>query len=319
MALGFLVGIIAVCVSVLCGCNFILGLHVPPFGSSESVTTAPATVTPAEVVGMLQEEIITDAIPIPPNVPSDFGESVRAFKGGKPVVWRGGASTLIGDASSLISELERHKNLTVPINVLIDGYSRPPHNNRAMLLGDFLNATLHAPLSTASRRDLYLAQLALPEYTDTLGHLFPQFPQPLAAFVHKVSGPNLFVGADGIHTRLHFDQANVNLGRGAIQKARGPIASMGNVYVQIEGRKDFTLFAPSDREYLYPESQDCLGCSHVSRVDIYDPNLEEFPKFTLASARQEHLMPGDVLFIPPFWWHATQSVDDNWAVNWWFE
>ena len=60
----------------------------------------------------------------------------------------------------------------------------------------------------------------------------------------------------------------------------------------------------------------------MSPVDIEDPDLDRFPRF--ADARRMHcsLGPGDVLFMPAFWWHEVQSFPDslerrNLAVNFW--
>lgn len=60
----------------------------------------------------------------------------------------------------------------------------------------------------------------------------------------------------------------------------------------------------------------------MSPVDITDPDLKRFPRFANAKRLQCVLKPGDVLFMPSFWWHEVQSYPDlqqkrNLAVNYW--
>lgn len=61
----------------------------------------------------------------------------------------------------------------------------------------------------------------------------------------------------------------------------------------------------------------------MSPVDILDPDYERFPLFRGAKRLQCVLRPGDVLFMPAFWWHEVQSYPDpsqkrNLAVNYWY-
>lgn len=112
-------------------------------------------------------------------------------------------------------------------------------------------------------------------------------------------------------------------------------------YLQIFGEKHLTLFDPHHNEDLYeahiPEA--ILGFSPtsgtfyrhtllqstsmvMSPVDIANPDLERFPNFAQAHRLECILRPGDVLFMPAFWWHEVQSYPDskerrNLAVNYW--
>lgn len=60
----------------------------------------------------------------------------------------------------------------------------------------------------------------------------------------------------------------------------------------------------------------------MSPVDIGAPNNDRFPMYSKAKHLHCILKPGDVLFMPAFWWHEVQSVPDrmegrNLAVNYW--
>ena len=112
--------------------------------------------------------------------------------------------------------------------------------------------------------------------------------------------------------------------------------------LQVSGEKHVTLFDPHHNENLYeahiPEA--ILSYSprtgHFSRqrllestsmvmspVDIQDPDLVRFPRFSRAHRLECDLGPGDVLFMPAFWWHEVRSRPDlretrNLAVNFWW-
>ena len=121
--------------------------------------------------------------------------------------------------------------------------------------------------------------------------------------------------------------------------------------IQISGKKHLVLFDPHSNENLYeahiPEA--LLGYKSVnsasskrfsfggkfyrqqllestsmvmSPVDILSPDLNRFPLFSQANRLKCTLSPGDVLFMPAFWWHEVQSQPDttenrNLAVNYW--
>lgn len=103
-----------------------------------------------------------------------------------------------------------------------------------------------------------------------------------------------------------------------------------------------TLFEPHHNEHLYeahiPEAILSFDFTRkkffrkrllestsmvMSPVDITNPDLERFPGFTKARRTECSLRPGDVLFMPAFWWHEVQSYPDmeekrNIAVNFWY-
>jgi hypoxia-inducible factor 1-alpha inhibitor (HIF hydroxylase) len=92
------------------------------------------------------------------------------------------------------------------------------------------------------------------------------------------------------------------------------------------GEKIFTLFPPSSHHdmYLFPRLHPLWHKSQVrcllnakyflEQIPIFfqahfdAPNLDLFPNYKRAKAYTAHLFPGDVLYIPPYWWHHVQSV-----------
>jgi len=102
-----------------------------------------------------------------------------------------------------------------------------------------------------------------------------------------------------------------------------------------------TLFDPHQNENLYeahipeaklsfhPDNQS-FSRDHLlestsmvmSPVDIASPDLRRFPLFSRAKRLHCVIRPGDVLFMPAFWWHEVQSYPDklerrNLAINFW--
>jgi hypothetical protein len=111
---------------------------------------------------------------------------------------------------------------------------------------------------------------------------------------------NLWVGGAGTKSALHYD-------------------SMDNLLVQVQGRKRVMLFPPGEAENLYPALRD--EYPHISRANVFACDDGRFP--LLAKARRHTgemtLMPGSALYLPPFWWHAVESLDPSSSVNFWWQ
>ncbi|KAI1419357.1 leucine carboxyl methyltransferase [Xylaria sp. FL1777] len=78
---------------------------------------------------------------------------------------------------------------------------------------------------------------------------------------------------------------------------------MANVYCQITGSKKLRMFPPSDINYL----SFAPGASSSS-IDIFS-DLET-PALGLTHPYEATLRPGDILFLPPLWLHATAPLTD---------
>ena len=84
-----------------------------------------------------------------------------------------------------------------------------------------------------------------------------------------------------------------------------------NMYVQLYGKKKFTLFRPSQWTNLYPYP--FLHPSHAqSQVNLSDADLERFPQVQQAHAIEAVLIPGDVLYMPPLWFHHVEALEVRW-------
>lgn len=87
---------------------------------------------------------------------------------------------------------------------------------------------------------------------------------------------------------------------------------MANIYTQIRGSKRMVLFPPTDVNHL----AFAPGASSSS-LDVFSA-LEKH-QLTAAHPHDAVLSPGDVLFLPPMWFHtATPTTDMSVAVNYFF-
>lgn len=80
-----------------------------------------------------------------------------------------------------------------------------------------------------------------------------------------------------------------------------------NLNLQISGRKLFVLIPPPRHENLHS-----FG-SAESPVNPFAPDLQRFPRFAGADPIEVTLSPGEVLFLPKYWWHCVYAVEA--AVN----
>lgn len=81
---------------------------------------------------------------------------------------------------------------------------------------------------------------------------------------------------------------------------------------QIKGRKRVVLYPPAQVALLYPYLYmgDEGGIyNQFSQVNVEDPDLGRFPAFERAQRFAATLEEGDVLFIPPLWYHSFKHLD----------
>ena len=167
-----------------------------------------------------------------------------------------------------------------------------------MLLTDYIDIILNS--DRHSRRP-YLGNLSLSD-PDVLRHVAPL----LAHF----DFPDYFPGETGREVRLWIGAAG--------QKSTIHNDNYHNLNAQICGEKKFLLFAPSEYSKLY--TRKINDSCWASVVNPQNADLQEYPLYGCAEARECTLSPGEILYIPIFWWHqalaATACVNLNvWAFS----
>lgn len=55
-------------------------------------------------------------------------------------------------------------------------------------------------------------------------------------------------------------------------------------------------------------------------MDLYQPDLGRFPRFAEAHPLEVILAPGEILYIPQYWWHHIENLTDECvSLNFWFK
>lgn len=79
---------------------------------------------------------------------------------------------------------------------------------------------------------------------------------------------------------------------------------MANVLCQIRGSKRVILYPPSDVSYL-----DIPPGASSSSINVFDAAVTvNHPSILQAHPQEVFLRPGDVLYIPPLWFHTASPV-----------
>lgn len=79
------------------------------------------------------------------------------------------------------------------------------------------------------------------------------------------------------------------------------------------------LIPPTQRDKLYiTKGKETI--SNYSPVNFFNPDLEKYPLFAKVKGKMlVEIGPGDILFLPSFWWHHVKSSEErNIAVNFWY-
>ncbi len=142
---------------------------------------------------------------------------------------------------------------------------------------------------------VYIQQASI---VDHYPELLPDVDEP--PWVEKTDTgriTNFWFGGAGCVSPLHFDKSH-------------------NFLYQIFGRKELILFTPDDTKYLYPDSQ--ANFTHISLINPDNPDLDLYPLFKEAQAYRIVLDPGDVLYLPLYWWHQVRSLDLSISINYWW-
>jgi len=111
----------------------------------------------------------------------------------------------------------------------------------------------------------------------------------------------LWIGSGGHVVNLHFDPTH-------------------NLIAMLAGQKRVTLLPPDNMANMYPAPLDCrIGDTIGSLVRLLEPDPDKYPRAEaeLAKAQVAELSPGDVLYLPPLWWHHVESFGLNVMINKW--
>lgn len=122
----------------------------------------------------------------------------------------------------------------------------------------------------------------------------------------------LLCGSKGAVTPCHYDEQE-------------------NLFAQLSGRKHVRLFSPDDWARLYPypmghpfdrQCRITLPAQVGAKVLDTPEDQERFPAFSLGEGPTEmyaDLGPGEMVYIPQYWFHQMEALEDNVSLSWWFK
>jgi hypothetical protein len=206
---------------------------------------------------------------------------------GRPVVLTGALDSWRGP-SVWTPEYFRSKvgSRRVPIEVRRQGHMNQGERFEELTISEYFDRM------EAGQREYFLSDQRLER---VLPELSPDIPPP--SLVHH-SEAFLFIGRNSF-AAMHYhsdDQA---------------------MLCQVVGHKRVVLYAPEDFYRLYPESW-FSPRFNWSRIDFSQPERVDPEAFPLLKDAQPHectLAPGEALFIPLHWWHATYGYELSFSVS----
>lgn len=151
----------------------------------------------------------------------------------------------------------------------------------------FIDA-ITAPVAPGAPRPPYVANhsIGVAEHDSPLDELRAeiQFPEFVGGALRSVQ---VWIGAPGQRSTIHNDPYD-------------------NFNAQLYGRKRFLMFPPGQHEHVYPERIHEGFWS--SPVDPGRPDPARHPLFSKAEALEGVLEPGDMIYVPIFWWHYVEAL-----------
>jgi histone arginine demethylase JMJD6 len=194
----------------------------------------------------------------------------------------------------------------VPLHVenqpyTLGGFLPRRSDGSPLTLGEFIDLVL---ASTDDRPAPYLRNVHIEKFLPELNADL----HPVPDYFH----PNWLAGrlAKPLDTRLHSGRFELYIGGTG---GRFPVLHYDTWHIytllsQIFGVKKYVLFAPDQAPFLYARG-------NQSQVDPEKPDLDKFPLFARATAATCDLQPGEILFVPPGWWHTTRILTPSITVS----
>nr|CAD7264886.1 unnamed protein product [Timema shepardi] len=189
---------------------------------------------------------------------------------------------------------------TVPIE-LGDHYVSPDWSQKLMTVSEFVDK--HVLKEGGGLEVGYLAQ----------HQLFDQVPELKA----DIREPDYCCISDDLDDDGEIEETDINAWFGP----KGTLSPLHtdpkhNLLAQVVGEKRLLLYSPVDSPHLYPHDGSLLN--NTAQVDPEEPDYQTYPDFEKAMAWECNLRPGEMLYIPPKWWHHVRSLSTSFSVSFWW-
>ena len=94
------------------------------------------------------------------------------------------------------------------------------------------------------------------------------------------------------------------------------IACSSLSHVQVWGRKHVRVYPPEARAKVHPFSRGVLR--NTSQVDTQSRDGPAFPGFQEVSFQEVVLRPGEMLYMPPKYWHEVTALEGSMSLSYWW-
>ncbi len=146
----------------------------------------------------------------------------------------------------------------------------------------------------ASRRPHYMAQTIADHE-----RFFSEFRGiPFGCHESSYFKARVWVGTKGTRTPLHRDLAH-------------------NLLLLITGNKSIRLVAPSAKRFVYSHKL-CSRTPNFAELNLHRPDFRRHPLANNLTIYESRLVPGEILYIPPLWWHDVRNTELSESINFWF-
>ena len=185
---------------------------------------------------------------------------------------------------------------TVPIE-LGSKYTEESWSQTLMTVREFIETYIENPCCEEGGSVGYLAQHQL---FDQIPELMKDMSVPTYCCLgdHEDVDVNAWFGPMGTVSPLHHDPKH-------------------NLLAQVVGQKYIKLYSYDQTDNLYPHEGYLLN--NTSQVDVETPDLEKFPLFGRTSALECVLKPGEMLYMPPKYWHYVRSLSISFSASFWWD
>ncbi|KAL0371153.1 UNVERIFIED_CONTAM: Lysine-specific demethylase [Sesamum angustifolium] len=182
---------------------------------------------------------------------------------------------------------------TVPVEVG-KNYLSPDWKQELITFSEFLERIQSSDCSSAG-----LTYLAQHQLFDQIQELKQDIVVPDYCFAGggEIRSLNAWFGPPGTVTPLHHDPHH-------------------NILAQVVGKKYIRLYPCSLSGELYPHSESML--SNSSQVDLDNIDEREFSRMLDLEFLDCILEEGEMLYIPPKWWHYVRSLTPSFSVSFWW-
>jgi hypothetical protein len=173
-------------------------------------------------------------------------------------------------------------------------YDAKSKSGQRIPFDEFAEYVTNGDLSSGERR--YLSQFPLDKMPRALDFELTA-PPHIPTGAHMVA-ENLWFGPEGTISPLHVDRSH-------------------NLLVQHWGRKHVVVVAPQHYSQMLPGPKNSES-PHVSSLNLMTERSHVDLSRLHAPCFETVVGPGDVLFLPAFWWHNVIALDAAISTNYWW-